>query len=67
MAVPKKKTSHSRKRNRSSGKFLDAINVLDKNSTPRIGHRIDVNGFYKGVCYKKQKVKNNNEQEVQQN
>ena len=51
MAVPKRKTSKSKKNTRRSHHSLKKINIIeDKDSgEPRISHRIDIStGMYKG-------------------
>tara|TARA_B100000674_G_C37049032_1_gene562062 strand:+ start:267 stop:458 length:192 start_codon:yes stop_codon:yes gene_type:complete len=51
MAVPKRKTSVSKKNMRRSHHSLDRINIIeDKDSgEPRLSHRIDLStGMYKG-------------------
>ena len=62
MAVPKRKTSKSKRNMRRSHDGLKYINIIeDKESgEPRIPHRIDIStGKYKGreVLIKKNKVK----------
>ena len=60
MAVPKKKTSPGKKRQRSASKFLSVPKYLkDSNGNPILPHRIDSNGEYKGrkVIIKRVKVK----------
>jgi ribosomal protein L32 len=42
MAVPKRKTSHSRKRNRSSGKALEVIDFQKKDGIPVRHHCISL-------------------------
>ena len=63
MAVPKRKTSKSKRDKRRSHHSLKNINVIeDKESgEPRISHRIDLStGMYKGreVLKKKDKKEN---------
>ncbi len=63
MAVPKRKTSTSKKNMRRSHLALKEINViLDKDSgEPRISHRIDKStGMYKGRQILKTKTNKNN-------
>ena len=51
MAVPKRKTSKSKRNMRRSHKGLKSINIIeDKDSgEPRISHRLDIStGIYKG-------------------
>ena len=60
MAVPKRKTSHSKRNMRRSHDSLSESNViLDKDSgEPRLSHRIDIStGFYNGkkIIIKKEK------------
>ncbi len=60
MAVPKRKTSYSKKKMRRSHSSLDKINIiLDKESgEPRLSHRIDLStGTYKGRTIFKKKLK----------
>lgn len=50
MAVPKKRTSHSRTRKRNSHSALKRVNVVvDKNGDYTMQHNISPNGYYKGV------------------
>tara|TARA_B100000963_G_C22055691_1_gene421583 strand:- start:116 stop:307 length:192 start_codon:yes stop_codon:yes gene_type:complete len=63
MAVPKRKTSVSKRNMRRSHNSLKKINViLDKDSgEPRLSHKIDLStGMYKGreILKKKTEVKN---------
>ena len=63
MAVPKRKTSVSRRNMRRSHDYLKKINViLDKESgEPRLSHKIDLaTGMYKGREILKKKTKENN-------
>ena len=63
MAVPKRKTSVSKRNMRRSHDSLKNINViLDKDSgEPRLPHRIDLStGMYKGREILKKKTKENN-------
>ena len=63
MAVPKRKTSVSKRDMRRSHDSLKNINViLDKDSgEPRLSHRIDIStGMYKGRQILKKKTKENN-------
>tara|TARA_B100000989_G_scaffold149874_1_gene111748 strand:+ start:1159 stop:1350 length:192 start_codon:yes stop_codon:yes gene_type:complete len=63
MAVPKRKTSVSKRNMRRSHDSLKNINViLDKDSgEPRLSHRIDIStGMYKGRQILKKKTKENN-------
>ena len=63
MAVPKRKTSKSRKNMRRSHLGIDDINVIiDKDSgEPRLSHKIDVStGVYKGRQILKKKSKTTN-------
>ena len=58
MAVPKRKTSKSKRNMRRSHDSLKSINIIeDKNSgEPRISHRIDLStGIYNGKQIIKQK------------
>ena len=62
MAVPKRKTSVSKRNMRRSHDSLKKINViLDKDSgEPRLSHRIDLStGMYKGREILKKKTKEN--------
>ena len=62
MAVPKRKTSVSKRNMRRSHDSLKKINViLDKESgEPRLSHRIDIStGIYKGRQILKKKTKEN--------
>ena len=62
MAVPKRKTSFSKRNMRRSHDSLKNINViLDKDSgEPRLPHRIDIStGMYKGRQILKKKTKEN--------
>ena len=62
MAVPKRKTSVSKRNMRRSHDSLKNINIiLDKESgEPRLSHRIDVStGMYKGRVILKKKTKEN--------
>ncbi len=63
MAVPKRKTSVSKRNMRRSHDSLKNINViLDKDSgEPRLPHKIDIStGMYKGRQIFKKKTKENN-------
>ena len=63
MAVPKRKTSTSKRNMRRSHTSLKSINIIqDKESgEPRISHRIDLStGMYNGRQVLKQKNNNNN-------
>ena len=63
MAVPKRKTSVSKRNMRRSHNSLKKINViLDKNSgEPRLSHKIDPStGMYNGRQIFKKKTKENN-------
>ena len=63
MAVPKRKTSVSKRNMRRSHDSLNKINViLDKDSgEPRLSHKIDLaTGIYKGREILKKKTKENN-------
>lgn len=60
MAVPKKKTTPGKKRQRSSGKFLKPCQYYhDSSGNPALSHRIDSNGMYNGrqVIIAKVKIK----------
>ncbi len=62
MAVPKRKTSVSKRNMRRSHDTLKKINViLDKDSgEPRLSHRIDTStGIYRGRQILKKKTKEN--------
>ena len=63
MAVPKRKTSQSKRNMRRSHDAIDQLNIiLDKNSgEPRLTHRIDLStGIYNGkkILIKKEKPDN---------
>ncbi len=63
MAVPKRKTSVSKRNMRRSHDSINKINViLDKDSgEPRLSHRIDIStGIYNGRQILKKKTKENN-------
>ena len=63
MAVPKRKTSPSKRNMRRSHDALTKLNIVeDKESgEPRLSHRIDIStGMYNGRQILKQKDKNNN-------
>ena len=63
MAVPKRKTSVSKRNMRRSHDSIKNINViLDKDSgEPRLSHKIDIStGMYKGREILKKKTKENN-------
>ena len=63
MAVPKRKTSKSKRNMRRSHNSLSDINIIiDKESgEPRISHRIDTStGVYKGRQILKKKSKSTN-------
>ena len=63
MAVPKRKTSVSKRNMRRSHDSLKKINIiLDKDSgEPRLSHKIDLaTGMYKGREILKKKTKENN-------
>ena len=63
MAVPKRKTSKSKRNMRRSHNSLKKINIiLDKDSgEPRLSHKIDLStGMYKGREILKKKSKENN-------
>lgn len=58
MAVPKKRTSHSKNRMRHSGKALKPLHItFDKNGDPQLPHFASVSGMYKDriVVAKKEK------------
>ena len=62
MAVPKRKTSVSKRNMRRSHDYIKKINViLDKDSgEPRLSHKIDLaTGMYKGREILKKKTKEN--------
>ena len=62
MAVPKRKTSVSKRNMRRSHDALNKINIiLDKDSgAPRLSHKIDLStGMYKGRQILKKKTKEN--------
>ena len=62
MAVPKRKTSPSKRNMRRSHDSLKGINIIeDKESgEPRLSHRIDLStGIYNGRQILKQKIDNN--------
>jgi ribosomal protein L32 len=64
MAVPKKRTSHGKKAQRSSCKFIRLIqHYHDSLGNPCLSHRIDSNGWYKGRLVIIKKVKENSESE----
>ena len=63
MAVPKRKTSQSKRNMRRSHDSIDQLNILlDKNSgEPRLSHQIDLStGMYNGktILIKKEKSDN---------
>ena len=63
MAVPKRKTSPSKRNMRRSHDSIKSINIIeDKDSgEPRISHRIDKStGMYNGRQVLKQKLSKNN-------
>ena len=63
MAVPKRKTSASKRNMRRSHNSLKKINIiLDKDSgEPRLSHKIDIStGMYKGRQILTKKTKENN-------
>ena len=63
MAVPKRKTSVSKRKMRRSHHSLEKINIiLDKDSgEPRLSHKIDLStGMYNGREILKKKTKENN-------
>ena len=63
MAVPKRKTTPSKRNMRRSHNALKLINIVnDKESgEPRLSHRIDLStGMYKGREILKKKVKKEN-------
>ena len=58
MAVPKKRTSHSKNRMRHSGKALKRLHItFDQNGDPQLPHYASVTGKYKNrvVVVKKEK------------
>jgi ribosomal protein L32 len=59
MAVPKKRTSHSKNRMRHSGKALKTLHItFDKNGDPQLPHFASASGMYKDrmvVSIKKKK------------
>ncbi len=58
MAVPKKRTSHSKTAQRSSGKALKPLNIVyDKNGDPHLQHYVSSAGKYKGIVVIKKKEK----------
>ncbi len=64
MAVPKKKTSKSKRNQRRAHDALKAINIVfDKNTgEPKLPHHMSlVDGYYNGRIVKKQKQQANNE------
>ena len=62
MAVPKKRTSHSKKRMRSSTKFIrPQTYYLDDMGSPCLPHRIDSNGCYRGKQIIIKKIKKTEE------
>lgn len=64
MAVPKKRTSHSKKRLRASTKFIRATRYqLDDMGLPCLPHSIDSEGMYKGRQVIIKKVKKKKEEE----
>ena len=63
MAVPKRKTSPSKRNMRRSHDSIKSVNIIeDKESgEPRLSHRIDLStGIYKGRHVLKKKNKNDN-------
>ncbi|MBS56553.1 MAG: 50S ribosomal protein L32 [Rickettsiales bacterium] len=63
MAVPKRKTSPSKRNMRRSHDSIKSVNIIeDKESgEPRLSHRIDLStGIYKGRQILKKKNKNDN-------
>ena len=50
MAVPKKKTSHSKTRQRKAGKGLKQANISynSKTGEPHLSHRMSKDGIYNG-------------------
>lgn len=60
MAVPKKKTSPSRRGNRRSHHALKKINIIFDATTgePKLPHRVSVDGYYNGKKVIQDKVKN---------
>ena len=63
MAVPKRKTSKSKRNMRRSHHGIDNINIIiDKDSgEPRLSHKIDMStGVYKGRQILKKKSKSTN-------
>tara|TARA_B100000579_G_C22143942_1_gene537789 strand:+ start:147 stop:338 length:192 start_codon:yes stop_codon:yes gene_type:complete len=63
MAVPKRKTSPSKRNMRRSHDSIKSVNIIeDKESgEPRLSHRIDLStGIYKGRQVLKKKNKNDN-------
>lgn len=62
MAVPKKRTSHGKKGQRSASKYIKPDQYYhDSLGNPCLSHRIDSNGWYKGRCIIIKKVKEDNE------
>lgn len=59
MAVPKKKTSKSRRNSRRAHDSLSKINIAfdSKTGEPKLPHHISLDGFYKGREVIKKKVK----------
>ena len=63
MAVPKRKTSVSKRNMRRSHDSLKKVNIVIDNDSgePRLSHRIDLaTGMYKGREILKKKTKENN-------
>tara|TARA_Y100000741_G_C18142153_1_gene513574 strand:+ start:534 stop:725 length:192 start_codon:yes stop_codon:yes gene_type:complete len=63
MAVPKRKTSPSKRNMRRSHDSLKSINIIEDNESgePRLSHRIDLStGMYNGRQILKNKKKKDN-------
>jgi len=69
MAVPKKKTSTSKRNMRRSHDALKSINVIYNKTTgePQLPHQVSLDGYYneKQVVTKKEKVEKATEEETQ--
>ena len=59
MAVPKRKTSKSKRNSRRAHDSLQKINIAYDSTTgePKLSHHISLDGFYKGREVIKKKVK----------
>jgi large subunit ribosomal protein L32 len=65
MAVPKKKTSTSKRNMRRSHNKLQKVNVIYNKTTgePQLPHLVSLDGYYKGKKVISDKIKKDNKEE----